>query len=66
MDVWSIVSPMCSILHLKSTQNSESKLCIVGLVRCRAFCEQKFKVEKEERKDILTKRTVLIRRELGN
>lgn len=67
MDVWSIVSSTCSILHLKSTQHSESKLCIVvDLVRCQAFCKQKFIVEKEERKDIPSKRTVLIRRELGN
>lgn len=35
MDVWTLVSPTCSVLHLKSTQHSEPKLCIVmDLVRC--------------------------------
>lgn len=67
MDVWELVSPTCSVLHLKSTQHSESQLCtVMDSVRCQAFWEQKFTVEKEERKDIPSKRTVLVRCELGN
>lgn len=59
MDVWSIVSPTCSVMHLKSTQYAESELCtVIGLVGCKAFCEQKITVEKEESEDIPSKNCV--------